>query len=65
MQQQDEDFVVVEGRRTLTLGALIKRLQALKRLLGNNAPVWHVEFGGLTPTLHVEESHGGIVISQD
>ncbi len=57
-----KDTVEVNGRTTITLGELIRQLQELQKKLGPNAPVWHVEFGGITATGGAEEEDGGVVI---
>jgi hypothetical protein len=57
-----KDTVEVNGRTTITLGELIRQLQELQKKLGPNAPVWHVEFGGITATGGVEEWEGGVAI---
>ncbi len=61
-EEEVTETVTVEGRTTITLGALIKQLQELQETLGKNAPVWHVEFGGITGTGGAEEWEGGVVI---
>ncbi len=57
-----EETVEVDGWTTITLGALIQQLQELQKKLGPNAPVWHVEFGGITATGGAEEYEGGVAI---
>ncbi len=61
-EEEVPDTVTVGGRTTITLDALIKQLQALRDTLGGAAPVWHVEFGGVTETGGAEEWEGGVVI---
>lgn len=62
--EKEEQLKSVEahGRTTITLGALIEQLQELQKTLGFNAPVWHVEFGGITETGGAQEWKGGVVI---
>lgn len=60
--EKQEETVKANGRTTITLGALIQQLQELQKTLGKNAPVWHVEFGGITQTNGAEEWQGGAVI---
>ncbi len=57
-----KETVTVEGRTTITLAAFIKQLQELQKKLGPNAPVWHIEFGGITETGGAEEWKGGVAI---
>jgi hypothetical protein len=57
-----QETVEVDGWTTITLGALIQQLQELQKKLGPNAPVWHVEFGGITRTHGAEEYEGGVAI---
>lgn len=54
--------VTAHSRTTITLGALITQLQELEKTLGKNAPVWHVEMGGITKTGGAEAWKGGVVI---
>lgn len=54
--------VVVGGRTTLTLGALIQELQELQKTLGNNVPVWHTQMGGVTGTHRCQQWNKGVVI---
>ena len=63
-EQEESQYeeVTSSGRTTITLGALIKQLEELQKTLGKNAPVWHVEFGGITGTRGAEEWEGGVVI---
>lgn len=61
-EEEQEETVKSHGRTTITLGALIKQLQDLQKTLGKNAPVWHVEFGGITDTRGAEEWEGGVAI---
>lgn len=63
--EEDEevyDLVTSKGKTTITLGALIDQLNKLKETLGHNAPVWHIEFGGITATNGAEECEGGVAI---
>ena len=61
---EEANYVRVGGGKiTIKLDAFIQKLQALREHLGGNAPVWHVEFGGLTETTDVEENDGGVCIS--
>ncbi len=66
-EEEDCDEVVIRGKTTMTLGALIEKLTELKESLGHNAPVWHAEFGGLTASTTVDTvsktDGGGICIS--
>ena len=54
--QEEQDKVPLkkvatkDGCNTMTLGALIEQLTALQARLGHNAPVFHAEFGSITPT---------------
>jgi hypothetical protein len=57
-----QETVEVDGWTTITLGALIQQLLELQKKLGPNAPVWHVEFGGITRTGGAEEYEGGVAI---
>lgn len=57
-----KETVEVDGWTTITLGALIQQLKELQKKLGPNAPVWHVEFGGITATGGAEEYEGGVAI---
>jgi hypothetical protein len=57
-----KDTVEVDGWTTITLGALIQQLLELQKKLGPNAPVWHVEFGGITATGGAEEYEDGVAI---
>ncbi len=57
-----QETVEVDGWTTITLGALLQQLQELQKKLGPNAPVWHVEFGGITRTGGAEEYEGGVAI---
>jgi hypothetical protein len=61
-EEEVPETVTVEGRTTITLDALIRQLEALRETLGGDAPVWHVEFGGITETGGAEEWEGGVVI---
>jgi len=56
------ETVEVKGGTTLTLDALIYKLSVLRSRLGGTAPVWHVEFGGVTAIDTVEEWEGGVCI---
>jgi hypothetical protein len=55
--------VKVDGTETMTLDALIARLQELREEYDGDTPVWHVEFGGITELLNVSEDEEGIVLS--
>jgi hypothetical protein len=57
-----QETVEVDGWTTITLGALIQQLLELQKKLGPNAPVWHVEFGGITATGGAEEYEDGVAI---
>jgi hypothetical protein len=57
-----QETVEVDGETTITLGALIRQLLELQKKLGPNAPVWHVEFGGITATGGAEEYEDGVAI---
>jgi hypothetical protein len=61
-EEEAPETVTVDGRTTITLDALIKQLEALRETLGGDAPVWHVEFGGITETQGAEEWEGGVAI---
>jgi hypothetical protein len=61
-QEEAPETVTVRGRTTITLDALIKQLEALRETLGDDAPVWHVEFGGTKETRGAEQWKGGVVI---
>lgn len=65
-EEEDCDEVVIRGKTTMTLGALIEELTKLKESLGHNAPVWHTQFGALTASTSVETvakaNGGGICI---
>ncbi len=56
------DTVEINGSTTLTLDTLIRKLSAFRSRLGGDAPVWHVEFGGVTEICKVEEWEGGVCI---
>lgn len=60
--EEQEETVTVGRRTTITLGAFIKQLQELEKTLGYNAPVWHVEMGGITATRGAEEWEDGVAI---
>ena len=57
-----QETVEVDGWTTITLGALIQQLLDLQKKLGPNAPVWHVEFGGITRTGGAEQYEDGVAI---
>ena len=54
--------VMAEGMETMTLDALIARLQELREEYDGDTPVWHVEFGGLTELYEVSTDKVGIVL---
>lgn len=60
--EEQEQTVTVRRRTTITLGALIQQLEDLQKTLGRNAPVWHVEMGGITATRGAEAWEGGVAI---
>ena len=61
---EEDNYVRVGGGKiTIKLDAFIQKLQALREHMGGNAPVWHVEFGGLTETTDVQENDGSVCIS--
>jgi hypothetical protein len=62
-EEEQEETVKSGGRTTITLGALIKQLQELQESVGKNAPVWHIEMGGITATKGAEEWKKGVVIA--
>ena len=59
---EEPQTVTVDNRTTITLDTLIDQLVKLRRRLGGDAPVWHVEFGGITETHGADEWEGGVVI---
>lgn len=55
-------FIKARGRTTMTLDSVIEALQSLRKKLGGDVPVWHIESGGIEGTTCAEEWEGDVVI---